>query len=80
MRFWERLKYIRIKKDISPSKLSTIAGLHSGAISYYEEGRSFPGLPNIKKICKALECKPNDLIDVDDCDCLVFQSCNKCKQ
>lgn len=64
MTFGERLRHKRVKKDWSQKKLADKAGLNFVVVSFYETGERLPGVKNIVKLCLALGCKPNDLIDV----------------
>lgn len=57
-----RLKELRRQKRWSQSKLGRISGVSRSYISDIEAGRYKPTADIICKLCKALNCTPNDLI------------------
>lgn len=62
MSFGNRLKEARMSLQITQSELGKLSGLQASAISHFELGTRSPSLKNIVKLCKALNCSPNDLI------------------
>lgn len=61
-----RLKEVRERKGWSQGKLAARSAIARHHISELESGYYMPKMDTICKLCKALECTPNDLID---CDC-----------
>lgn len=64
MKFKDRLKQKRIDLDMTQEELADKTGLVGSAISHFETGQRTPSLNNLIRLCKGLECKPNDLVDV----------------
>lgn len=62
--FGTKLNRVRIILDLTQEDLAKKAGLTAVAISFFESGKRSPCLRNIVKLCRALGCKPNALIDV----------------
>lgn len=62
--FGKRLKKIRNTLGMTQEELANLAGFKVSAISHFETGIRDPSLRNIVRICRALHCKPNALIDV----------------
>ncbi|MFT5872782.1 MAG: putative transcriptional regulator [Clostridium sp.] len=59
-----KTKELREIKKMSLAKLSRESGVARGYLCELEEGKyKNPGGEVICKICKALKCTPNDLID-----------------
>lgn len=53
--FGEKLKRLRLRKDISQEKLAELAGLHRTYVSLVERGTCNISLLNIAKLAKALD-------------------------
>jgi transcriptional regulator with XRE-family HTH domain len=62
--FGEKLKTIRETLEMTQGDVAEFSGLKPSAISHFETGRRKPGLKNIVRLCRALNCEPNALIDV----------------
>ena len=62
--FGKRLKNIRETLGLSQQDVANSSGLKPAAISHFETGSRDPSLKNIVRLCRALHCKPNALIDV----------------
>lgn len=62
MTFAQRLKEIRVKKKLTQHDLSMASGINVNQISSLERDAQLPGYATIITLCKALECKPNQLI------------------
>lgn len=58
-----RLKEVRERRNWSQGKLSILSGVARHHISELESGYYMPKANTICKLCKALDCTPNDLID-----------------
>ena len=65
MTFPANLKRLRKAKGLYQDELSIEAEMTPKAVAYYETSRRKPGLDNIIKLCRALECEPNDLIEIE---------------
>lgn len=63
--FRENLTYMLRSKRISYAKLANVLDVSRAAISAYRLGRMFPSKDKIEKIAEVLDCKVNDLFDVD---------------
>ena len=62
--FGESMRERRKLLGMSQSKLGDCIGWEQAMISHYEIDARKPCLGNIIKICRALGCTPNDLIDI----------------
>ena len=62
--FGKRLKNIRETLGLTQEDVAGLSGLRASAISHFETGLRQPSLRNIVRLCRALHCKPNALIDV----------------
>lgn len=63
-----RLAEVREKRDWTQGKLALVSGVARHHISELESGYYMPTLKTICKLCKALDCTPNDLIDCENCE------------
>lgn len=64
-----KLKALRVKKGYSQSALAKISGVNKRNIQLYEQGeRRIEGasLEKLCDLCKALDCKIDDLIDDEE--------------
>jgi transcriptional regulator with XRE-family HTH domain len=59
------LKELRETKEYSKSQLSELSGVSVSYISEIEAGKYHPTDDIICKLCKALNCMPNDLVKCD---------------
>lgn len=64
MTIGEKLKDLRIKKDLSMKELSEKSGLSIVSICGYENGKHIPSLVNINKLAKALDYSFDDLCNL----------------
>ncbi len=62
--FSYKLKQIRLTLGLSQVDLAKMSGLQPSAISHFETGKRSPSLKNLIRLCRALHCKPNALIDI----------------
>jgi transcriptional regulator with XRE-family HTH domain len=60
-RFGDRMKELRLAKDISQQELAIRSGLHRNYISDAERGKRNVSLKCIEKIAAGLECTLKDL-------------------
>lgn len=57
------LAAIRRSRHLSQATLAKKAGVSRSFISDLEQGNYIPSIRTICKLCKALNCTPNDLIN-----------------
>lgn len=60
--FGRRLHNMVMKQGWNQSELARRAGIGRDAVSTYVRGRSYPEPQTLRKLCKALNCKPEDLL------------------
>lgn len=58
-----KIKDIRKNKNITQKELSELTGISQSFISEMEKGKYECNVALLCKLCKALKCSPNDLID-----------------
>lgn len=56
------LKTLRESFGLTQLELATKAGMRSAAISHFETGLRTPSIPNIIRLCRALNVNPNRLL------------------
>lgn len=61
-----RLKEFRIRKGLSQNELAHLSNLSQNTISSLENYVYYPTLKNALMICKALECKVEDLFYLEE--------------
>ncbi|MDF2578374.1 MAG: Helix-turn-helix domain [Chlamydiales bacterium] len=61
-----RLREVRMARHQSQLTLGKSTGISRSYISEMENGRYDPTTGTICRLCKALNCTPNDLIDCGD--------------
>lgn len=59
----DNLKRIRVMLGLTQEDLEKRSGIKSAVISRYEKNKSEPSIKNLKRLCNALGCTPNALID-----------------
>jgi len=64
--FAQRLRALRLQKNLSQSELADKAGLHFTSVSRYETGGVFPNADALKRISEALEVSGDYLLDGQD--------------
>jgi transcriptional regulator with XRE-family HTH domain len=62
-----KLKELRRRRKLSQRQLSKRAGVSRSYISELESGKYDP-TKTICKLCNALDCAPNELVDCTDCE------------
>ena len=62
---YEPLFHMLIKKGLKKTDLKTLAGLSTSAIAKFSKGESV-SLEIIEKLCKALNCQPNDIFEIKE--------------
>lgn len=62
VRFGERLREVRLEKELSQEKLAELAGLHRTYVSSVERGERNISLVNIEKLAVALGVSLKDLM------------------
>lgn len=60
-----KLEKIRISKGLSQNRLAELSGVHQQTISLIEKGKPIQNLRQAKKLAKALNCNPSDLVEID---------------
>lgn len=63
--FGEKLRELRLDKELSLKKADAQSGLDSSNIFKYETGQRDPQLTTIIKLALALKVHPKDLFDTD---------------
>lgn len=58
-----KIRQERESKDLSQTQLAAEIGTSQAAISLLENGEQEPGLPKLRRICKALEVSLDDLVN-----------------
>lgn len=60
-----RLREVRKEKEMGQAELANRIGLSPAAIWKFESGEINPSLETLIKLAKALDCKLDDLVDMD---------------
>lgn len=63
IKFGQKIKDIRKKKELSQEELASKSGLHRTYISDIERGDRNVSLKNVEKLAKALGLKPSELLN-----------------
>lgn len=61
---------INLKREIeacgkSKSAIADELGISRPTLSQYLSGKVFPSLPTFARLCKIIDCSPNDILDVE---------------
>ena len=64
MSIGEKLKNLRIQRNLSMKELSKKSGLSIVSICGYETGKHIPSSRNISKLANALKCSFDELYDL----------------
>lgn len=64
--FGERLRDLRLKRNVTQQSLADLAGMSLTYISNMEHGLKVPSLTTIIRIAVALDCKVMDLVGAFD--------------
>lgn len=67
-KFGQKIKFERLKKNLSQEKLAELANLSKNSIGAIERGESSPSLETIGQLANALEMTIADLINVHKVD------------
>jgi len=62
--FGERLKFIRLSRELSENDLADATQIHASTIKRIERRGIRPSLPTVKKLADALNVKPALLLGV----------------
>ncbi|MEE3953439.1 helix-turn-helix domain-containing protein [Peribacillus frigoritolerans] len=62
----ERIKAIRLSKDISTEKLASLTGVNQSTISRIENNLRSTSIDTLLKICEALEISIKDIFENDE--------------
>ncbi|XHC26777.1 MAG: helix-turn-helix domain-containing protein [Phycisphaerales bacterium] len=60
--FGDRVRTLRLERDLSQEQLAAEAGLHRTAVSFIERAERSATLETIEKIARALKVQPADLM------------------
>lgn len=60
--FGQRIRELRLKRDLSQENLAEVAGLHRTYVGSVERGERNVSLDNIVRLAAALEVPPADLL------------------
>jgi transcriptional regulator with XRE-family HTH domain len=63
--FAERLKTLRIEKQLTQEQLAKLTGLSTSFISSMERGINAPSFETLESLAKALDVPAKDLFDFD---------------
>jgi len=66
MKFSDRLKDIRERKNLTQEELANLSGISARSIQRYESGASRPRVEATEKLAKALNVSVNDILGSDD--------------
>ena len=66
MKFSDRLKDIRERKNLTQEELANLSGVSARSIQRYESGASRPRVEATEKIAKALNVSVNEILGSDD--------------
>jgi len=60
-----KLRELMARKRLSIRKLAEITGMHRNSINHLRDFDVLPqiGAETLEKLCRALDCEPNDLIE-----------------
>ena len=62
----ERVKYFRLRRDLSQGELAKASGVSQSTIAQIESGRKDPSMTTLKKLCRALDVELAVLFAGDD--------------
>lgn len=57
-----RLTALRRMQGFTQAELARRCGLKPAAVGLFEQGRRTPCIKNLLKLCKGLQCTPNDIL------------------
>ena len=76
----ENLKSLRTEKGYTQAQLAVFAGVGPSVVARWENGETYPSLPQIAKLCSVLGCSPSQLFGEDKNGCIpVFCRKNRCE-
>jgi transcriptional regulator with XRE-family HTH domain len=58
----ERLRQLRLHREISQGQIARVIGVTVGTIQNYEHGRAGLGVDRIEQLARALQCEPVELL------------------
>lgn len=64
--FGERLREMRVRRDVTQEQLAKVAGMSEAYISNMEHAIKVPSLTTILRLAVALNCKVTDLVGAYD--------------
>lgn len=63
MKFWDNLKTLRKKRNISQEVLAEKVGVSRQSVSKWEVGEAYPEMSNILALCTLFHCQITDLVN-----------------
>lgn len=66
MQFKERLKSIRIEKNLTQKQVYTKLGVSPNCYASYEQGRTEPNIETIKQLCYIFQVSSDYLLGLED--------------
>ena len=64
--FCERLKILRLEKELTQPELATLMGVSNGMISFWENGVNEPTITNLIKLSQIFEVSADFLLGLED--------------
>lgn len=75
MSFGSTLKNLRDIRGISQAELARISGIQAPILCEYEADRRDPSIPNVRKLCEALNVGPGTLLEFNSADPVACPHC-----
>ena len=64
--FCERLKILRLEKELTQPELAPLMGVSNGMISFWENGVNEPTITNLIKLSQIFEVSADFLLGLED--------------
>ncbi len=64
--FCERLKMLRIEKELSQPELAKLVGVSNGMISFWENGINEPTITDLVKLSQIFEVSTDFILGLED--------------
>lgn len=64
--FCERIKLLRIERNLSQPELAKLVGVSNGMISFWENGINEPTITHLLKLSKIFEVSTDYLLGLED--------------
>lgn len=66
IKFAERLKQVRLKRELNQQELGKLSGMEQSAIAHFEGARRAPSFANVRSLAKALNISSDFLLGRSD--------------